>query len=107
MLCQSPHRNRWHVCGQSLEVVERRGVPVQDEVDGEVEGAEGDLETAAEAAEQDVLAGEALAEAAVPVNATAAATGRMVAVAVTRPRKGVRGRQVVVGGGRESCGRQV
>ena len=106
MLCQSPHRNRWHVCGQSLEVVERRGVPVQDEVDGEVEGAEGDLETAAEAAEQDVLAGEALADAAA-VPLTAAATGRMVAVAVTRPRKGVRGRQVVVGGGRESCGRQV
>ena len=82
-VCVSPHRNRWHVCGQSLEVVERRGVAVQDEIDGEVEGAEGDLETAAEAAEQDVLPGEALADAAVAV---AAARG-MVAVVVTRPRK--------------------
>ena len=79
----SPHRNRWHVCGQSLEVVERRGVAVQDEIDGEVEGAEGDLETAAEAAQQDVLPREALADAA----ATVAVARGMAAVAVARPRK--------------------
>ena len=84
--------------------MERRGVAVQDEEDGEVEGAEGDLETTAEAAQQDVLAREALADA-----AAAATAGRvMVAVAGTRPHKAVcvrAHRQVVAaGGGRGSCG---
>ena len=63
--------------------MERRGVAVQDEIDGEVEGAEGDLETAAEAAQQDVLPREALADAA----ATVAVARGMAAVAVARPRK--------------------
>ena len=78
------HRNRWHVGGQGLEVVERRGVAVQDEVDGEVEGTEDDLQAAAQAAQQDVLAAEALADAA--AIAAVAIAGRMAeAVAVTVP----------------------
>ena len=80
--------------------MERGGVAVQDEVDGEVEGAEGDLQAAAEAAQQDVLTAEALAH-----TAAVAVAGRMVAaVAATVPRE----RQVVSGGGGGgSCGRGV
>ena len=54
-----PYRYRWHVGGQCLEVVQRRRVAVQDEVDDQVEGSQDSAEATAKATQKDVLLGEA------------------------------------------------